>query len=347
MKKNTLLKLSLLTLATLSPLKAFSEYKVVIIRDEITGALKIERKADAWTTIASKFIEWVDPDSNDPLYRYECSNWAPTADTVEQGKTFTQTATDCKSSQFAKMIAQEQNTVTSEIRDKGIAYIDNSNTKVLTGKTSSRTQTGTRSGFLTIINPVAGKNGIYKISDGAGSTFNAYVNMTDAGGYWVLSNRWTNSPVRLNYNQVIVKDYLLSTTTNDTANYPVIPSGKYKNNSDMVMFVNENSSWTSMFGKWQTFGTVPTNYVMTRSGLSANTPLGPKTIYSRSLAWPSSNKGTMDEMFGIWNVDGNGGVCGGENTVGTNKMCAVLLPITDNYHYDITSNKWTYLKAKN
>jgi hypothetical protein len=67
-----------------------------------------------WSAISSLVSGWTNvgmPGS--------CTNWTPNANTVLQGTTFTQTATDCVQLQEQTIQAREQNTLTSVIRNVG------------------------------------------------------------------------------------------------------------------------------------------------------------------------------------------------------------------------------------
>ena len=96
--------------------------------------------------------------------------------------------------------------------------------QISTNLTHSQEATGTKTAFLTIVNPVQGQNGIYQITDGKNGTFPAYVNMTDDGGKWILIARWTASPSgTVTFNNFAVKGNSITTYTNSSASYPVIP----------------------------------------------------------------------------------------------------------------------------
>lgn len=285
---------------------------------------------------------------DDTYYRYNCSNWSPDIETVTEGQSFSQTATDCKSNQYAKVIAQEKSNRTGLTRTVGDSYTDKSQINVLSQQTSTQSAVGTKGTLLRIKDPVAGVNGVYQINDGRGGTFNAYVNMTDNGGNWILIARWTNktgTPTSYLFNNVVVKNQTMLSFTNDPTSYPAIPSNKYKNPSSQAMFMSGNSSWISSYGSWQAFSTFSSTATIGSSGFSVSTPSGSRTMYAPGGAW--NNTVDMSGVFGLWPVFGNSGPCGGAGREGTNKICPYLENIGTNSHFDITSTKYLYLKATN
>jgi len=122
--------------------------------------------------------EWVDGS-------YTCTNWTPLPSTVDEGKTFTQTASDC--------VVNQSRTRTESVKPEGgeAFQLVSSMTenKQLTGQTKSRDSVGTKAlatNYMKVVNPVLGVNGIYTIDAGSQGTFQAYVDMTTDGGHWIL-----------------------------------------------------------------------------------------------------------------------------------------------------------------
>lgn len=335
-------KILALSVATAISTISYANYTIVINPDKSS----ISFSKPQWNKTDSKFIAWVDPTKDNEFYRYECKTWTPAPETVAAGKSFTQTSKDCKGKQFAQMVDQEVNNVTKEIRNVGEPYVDTNNEKVLTDLTNTQEAVGTKSVYLTIINPVQGQSGIYQISDGKSSSFPAYVNMTDGGGNWILIARWTSSPNgSIAWNSFGVKGNKMSTYTNNASAYPVIPNNSI-NESSQMMVKNYNNSWISSFGTWQSFATFSANTVIGASGFPANTSIGSKTMYIRANGWNTVVPQDMTSIVGLFNRYGNGGVCGGANVVGSNKMCITYT--NDNAsHFDSTSLKEFYIKSLN
>lgn len=196
---------------------------------------------------------------------------------------------------------------------------------------------------LKVINPVAGVDGIYQVTDSqSGNTFDAYVNMTYDGGYWVLAAYWT-SPAQFTPTnaQLVYKGKALSTYSYAPSTYPVIPSGII-NQSSRGLLRSENSGWISSFGQWQSFDLL--NAGETKSGYPANTSIGDKTIYSRSAGWGGIITEAGD--FGFWSRLGNNGPCGGSGTAGSTKICPASNFTNWSSHVESTAKKFFYLKGE-
>lgn len=321
---------------------SYANYTIIINPDKSS----INFTAAQWKTTTPKFIGWVDAEKNDQYYRYECGAWAPLPETVIEGTTFTQTAKNCKSHQYANMINQEMKEGTKEVRDSGVAYIDKTNFKVVENLENTQESKGVKSAYLTIINPVQGQSGIYQVSNGKSGTFPAYVNMTDSGGNWILIARWTSSPsTNVAWNGFGVKGNTMSTYTNSASTYPVVPTGSI-NSSSQMMVKNANASWTSLYGTWQTFSTFDASTVIGTSGFPVNTSIGAKTMFIRANGWNGVVPQDMTSIVGLFNTYSNKGVCGGANIVGSNKMCITYT--NDNAsHFDLTNIKEFYIKSLN
>lgn len=317
-------------------------YQIIIGEQDVRF---VNAPSSVWSEIEPKNLGWVDPESTDEFYRYECVTWAPLADDMPKGVNFDQTSSDCKGKQYQSYIAQEQNSKTGEIRDKGSVYTNKSEEKVLTNLTSTKTAVGTQVGFLVVMNPIEGQSGIYDIGDGDGNTTKAYVDMTSDGGYWILIARWTQMPSNtgtITFNRVALKGAAMKTYTNNASSYPVLPDGT-KNISQRILFKSANSGWKSLYGDWQSFSTYGSN-VRIVDGIAANTSIGSKTLYPESAGWPGIRRDDLTETFGLWTTNNNSGPCGGNGRAGTTKICPSYSYATAP-HFDITSVKEIYIKG--
>ena len=194
---------------------------------------------------------------------------------------------------------------------------------------------------FTVLNPVAGRSGIYTVKNNA-NTFSAYVDMDTDGGKWVLAARWVESSVNVTFNDIVVKGNPLKTQTLDAANYPVIPSGNI-NTADQAMVVSGNASWQASYGTWQKFSTFAPGTVLTNAGFPASGPTGSFSLYHSRSAWGLPQ--TMDQSFSLWTVPSNSGPCGGANKAGPNRRCVVMAPGFGS-HADLSTIKSLYLKAQ-
>lgn len=202
---------------------------------------------------------------------------------------------------------------------------------------------------MSIVNPVAGRSGIYSINDGNGGTYPAYVDMNTNGGYWILLARWSRiMPAgEKTFAQIAWQGQPLSGWTDDTANYPSIPSGVI-NSSSQLMFVPGHPSWISRYGTWQSFSTFsgPITTKIDASGIPVNTSKGADTLYGFRAGWKIVSDG--GSPFGLWTQYGNSGACGGAGIVGKTKMCLRgAYESQINSHFDYTYLKQLYLKATN
>ena len=75
---------------------------------------------ETWVAITPTYTDW----ANSGVLS-ECSNWTPDASTVDAGKTFTQTATDCKQPQTRTVQNREQALGSKEIRNVGAPNTEN------------------------------------------------------------------------------------------------------------------------------------------------------------------------------------------------------------------------------
>ena len=89
----------------------------------------------SWIGIVPTYTDWTNSGQV-----YSCSNWTPSPSTVDYGRSFTQSATDCKQNQTRQRQEREQETTTLEIRNVGSVVTE---TQTI-GATSSRSATGTK-----------------------------------------------------------------------------------------------------------------------------------------------------------------------------------------------------------
>lgn len=328
---NPKMKLIALAIIALVSTQAVSE-NVIRVQVPITNAgSKI-----TWSPAEPTYTDWVAETET-------CDAWIPDPSTVNMGVSFEQTRT-CTYEETRQVQAREYSAYLDEYRNLGEPTPE---TRPISN-TETQNAVGTK--FVTssfeIQNPVPGVNGIYQVKDTAtNTTFNAYVNMTYDGGYWVLAAYWVvpSEMIRTN-GQLVYRGGTLATYTRNASIYPVIPSGKI-NGSTRALLRSENGSWISLFGQWQSFDTMPAGSIA--PNYSATTSIGNKTIYPRNAGWPNYGNPniTSSGSFGFWTTYGNGGPCGGENRVGTNKMC-VMADNGYSSHGDSSTNKFFYLKAQ-
>lgn len=280
---------------------------------------------------------------------FSCKTWNPARETITLNTVFTQTSNDCMQAQTRTVQNREISSRTNQIRNAGSPFQDTST--LAENKTLTREAKGTKGGSLLIVKPVGntvdGTSGIYEITSASGTNFNAYVNMTDNGGNWILLARFVTAPnVTLTGNQVVVKDKAVGSYTNDAVKYPVIKSGE-KNTSIEVMYKGENAKWNSMFGAFQSFPTFSsTETSVPTSGFSATTPIGTKTLFLQGQGW---NDSSFTFPFGLWTVYGNSGSCGGSGRAVpvADRICPSIYTVIPNSHFDAVSLKTFYLKANN
>lgn len=332
------MKNKIILLASILSAQAFGSYQARLPLENTY----FQGSVETWNKTSSVYGDWTN--SGTP---YDCKTWTPETNTIEKDKPFTQTSNDCSQQQTRSVQAMEISSKTGKTR----AYGSPTTEEQVVVTSSTRSATGTKEVVvgLVIQNPVAGKNGIYTIKSQDGSSFQAYVDMTNDGGNWILLARWINSTATTTFNNSVVKGNTVISQTNDSTNYPAIKSGS-TNYASKAMFISGNSSWISSYGTWQSFGTFAPNTVISSSGIAMSSSKGSITLHPKSAGWASDGqKGVMTYGFGLWTTYGNGGVCGGANVVGSDKICPTLdiISPTNNNHYDISSIKMLYLKSNN
>ena len=286
-----------------------------------------------WVTTTPYYTDWVASENT-------CGAWSPDVSTVNAGVSFEQTRT-CSNEETRQVQAREYSVELNKYRNIGETTPETRSVSNIEAKNAVGTKLVISN--LKIQNPVAGVNGIYQVKNTeTNTTFNAYVNMTYDGGYWVLATYWTSPSqlTRLN-SQLVYKDKPLSTYSANVSTYPVIPSNT-TNGSTRGMLVSSNSGWVSLFGQWQSFDLL--NPGDSKSGYLVKTPIGNKTIYSQAAGWGGniSEGGT----FGFWSVMGYGGVCGGAGVEGSSKICPSTNFPNWSSHVEGSSGKFYYLKGE-
>jgi hypothetical protein len=111
-------------------LNMFKPSKIILISGLILATSSTAAIADSYRyqfSLSSKIItsdvssgNW---ESIDPVYgpwankgaQFDCSNWSPSTDTIDQGVIFDQTANDCKQSQERSITPQRKNKITGEV----------------------------------------------------------------------------------------------------------------------------------------------------------------------------------------------------------------------------------------
>jgi hypothetical protein len=271
-----------------------------------------------------------------------CGNWTPDPDTIVKDTSFEQSRScDVTSSQSTQQ--RERFTKTGEIRNVGEPILK---TSIQTNQESQQA-IGSKvvSGSFLIQNPVAGRSGIYTVKNGS-STFSAYVDMTTDGGKWVLIGHWAAPPstLKITFNNVVVKNNAMTTYTDDSVNFPVVPSGTI-NTADTALLIDSNPGWAALYGPWVRFSTFAPNNIQDSTGFTVMGGDGSAhTVYHQRLAWyPTAG---MDETFGMWTVPGNYGPCGGANKVGSDHICPVFSGDPGfGPHADISSPRSLYVKG--
>lgn len=267
-----------------------------------------------------------------------CQEWAPHTDTVGYGKPLTQTR-ECTSSESRTIQARQYNRALDEYRLVGDPRTENREMV----SAESRDVTGTKAG-LVVLNGVPGVDGIYSVKDKAtDNIFNAYVNMTDDGGNWVLAIHWVNpGSISRTMGDFVAKGRAVKPYTANAA-YPVVPNGLI-NGSTHGLLKSENAGWISTFGSWQSFPLFEQGFTITGSGYSVNTPIGPKTLYTQSNAWGGT--GGEASIFAFWAHNSSGSVCGRSGAAGTTKICPITNMSNWASHGESAAKKFFFLKAE-
>ena len=323
------MKMKLIALAVMSVVSAQA-----VSENVIRVSAPVQKASSATWRAASPIVsEW-------DVLSTTCAEWTPEADTVDDGISFTQTRA-CNKDESRTTQQREYNAQLDQYRNVGSPATESRTVS----EVESQNAVGTKqvASTLKIINPIAGVDGIYQVTDSkSGNTFNAYVNMTYDGGYWVLAAYWTSPSQFTRTNaQLIYRGKALSTYSAAPSTYPVIPSGII-NQSSRGLLRSENSGWISLFGQWQSFDLPNAGEIKT--GYLATTSSGNKTIYPRSAGWG----GNVEEVgtFGFWSTNTNTGACGGSGRAGTSLICPSSNFTNWASHVEGSAKKFFYLKGE-
>lgn len=277
---------------------------------------------------------------------FTCTLWSPDPSTIAKDTAFTQTANDC-------VVTQSRTRSESYKSPSDATFVaagTMTETKQLTGQSKSRESVGTMetpSNYMKVLNAVPGVNGIYTIDAGSQGTFNAYVDMTTDGGYWILVANWTaalpNAASGRTHKQINVKGQPISGYTSNPTTYPIIKDGII-NTSSYGLFKHGNTTWKNTYGDWQVMETVDSTFVYGINGFPVRTSTGAtKTMWHKGAGWTSTESAMITDYFGFNMRWGNSGPCGGSGNKGSN-VCPYLYTSYP-YHFDFSTNKQFYLKA--
>lgn len=201
-------------------------------------------------------------------------------------------------------------------------------------------------GPLSVVGAKEGVNGIYPVRADDGSTFNAFVDMTTDGGYWVLLADWTAAmATTLTFNETVTRGNALRGWSRDATNRPAIPAGKILNNqASQWMFQSDSPTWKSLFGNYQKAPLLAPNTILGVNGIVVETPVGRRTVFSPRAGW-SADTG-LGLSFGLWSAWGAGGGCGGANVFGSTRECPVADSGAYSGHADYVTNKRLFVRAE-
>lgn len=179
----------------------------------------------------------------------------------------------------------------------------------------------------------ANADGIYWIQlPGSNTASQVYCCMDSnvGGGGWMagyqrLGTTDSSTIIRKDFMYNGTDGYVANTFTNNTVDYPVLPSGVMNFNTlgfTKFMFNNRNASWISAMGEFHwgdmvdnaafTFNTYPVEYYTRSSGAT-----GSMSLYQQSQAWsPGATEG-MTNTMNWWSGYYNGSLCGGSSRCNT------------------------------
>ena len=212
------------------------------------------------------------------------------------------------------------------------------------------------SSCLEIRNSMPGAtSGVYTIESDTLGQIQVYCDMVTDGGDWTLVGRFTNwGPITLPTRNMVVRGDPLIGYSNDDVQYPAF---KGKNIFNEIRFDSGNSTWNETYGVSENAGIrIPTKgewpTISSREDLIAGaTRLNGSTdaslsaiAYSSAAWWGTHRSRAVDgtKEFGLFTINDNSGVCGGEWRAGPGKICPHASTIGVNNHFDISTLKYFY-----
>lgn len=195
----------------------------------------------------------------------------------------------------------------------------------------------------TIIAAVPGRDGIYEVKFNQGVVQDTYVNMTIDGGRWVQVLDWVNSTPGVNatFNDTVASGQLVKGYAIDPVKRPSVPANALRLSDEYEwMLTSEHPEWVARYGNW-VVGQVLTSDIGS-AGIDVRTAKGPDVVHGHGAGW--SRVTYLHESFGLWDVWGNRGGCGGANVVGPTKQCP--MSVTNSLHSDATYVKRLYIRKK-